>query len=282
MFLTISDTTLLFEEPKSVGIRSRIFYKTGVPSNHPLMKTFATSLATLLSAATVAFGGQAPTGFLEASSLMVRESGSVDLDWKVEFPPAEIIDDLVEIDDVNDRVTLKKEAKVDVRLLGSGYGNRYGHCYVESFAKFSDESSYSTFFKGFGFEVQPNKKLKHRNKVDEGTSLDFAFRGSYGSNSWDNYLNNSFNGWRVMGEGHGGILILKNGDAAPSFSPERSNQTAAKTFLSPFLSSDGSKIKIGQRDLIVLVDLNKSSAEQGADYQDFVILITVKEKKSKH
>ena len=112
--------------------------------------------------------------------------------------------------------------------------------------------------------------------MDENIFLNMGFRGTKSANANTPWWKRTWNSWRMMGKnkGHGGILVLKNGDPAPNFSPERSNQLSAKTFLLPYLSADGETIKIGPKDVVVLVDLNKSNAQSGADYQDLVILMT--------
>lgn len=234
--------------------------------------------ATVLLGTSALFANYPPMGTLDVSTHQVRESGSVSLNWQVVFPPSNAIDELVEIDEELDMITLKTSADVDVRLLGSGYANQFGHAYVESIAKFSDEAGYLDFFNGFGDDVDATEILKSREKVKKGTSLDMTFRGSVRANRSTPVSERTFNDYRVMGQGHGGILILRNGDLAPAFSPERSNQLSAKTFLLPFLNSDMTRIQIGENDLVILVDLNRSSAAEGADYQDFVVLMTINEK----
>lgn len=226
-------------------------------------------LATSLSVA----ANNAPTGYLDASSLLVRASSKVALDWNVEFPAAGDIEEIVEIDPEYDTVTSKVETRVKIRLIGAGYGNAYAAGWLESWVKFSDEWLPRQFFTGTGDHVNPDAVLKNR-IVNEGIEMNMAFRGTVSANENTPWWRRTWNAWRTMGVGHGGIILLKNGDPAPQFSPERSNQLSAKTFLLPYLSADGETVKIGPKDVVVLVDLNKSSAAQGADYQDLVILMT--------
>ncbi|MFC0018747.1 hypothetical protein [Roseibacillus persicicus] len=242
------------------------------------MKTLINTVcASLLLFGAMAQGSSQPTGFLDASSLLVRASSKVGLTWEVNYPQPEIIDEIIEIDPEDDTVTTRVETNVTVRLLGAGYANSYGqYGWQESWSKFSDEAIATPFFVGTGDTINPQKILKNRN-VDEDIELNFGFRGCVYAIASTPWYKRTWNDWRMMGTGHGGILILKNGDPAPQFTPEQPNQTSAKTFLKPYLTSNGENISIGTRDVIILVDLNKDSAAAGADYQDLVILMTFKE-----
>jgi hypothetical protein len=241
------------------------------------MKSIKCSIcAIILSAASLCSASDGlPTGYLDASSLLVRASSKVALDWKVQFPTSDDIEDIIEIDPDDDTVETKTKLNVKVRLLGAGYGSAYAAGWLESWAQFSDEWKAERFFNGTGDQVDPSEILKER-EVDENIFLNMGFRGTKSANANTPWWKRTWNSWRMMGKnkGHGGILVLKNGDPAPNFSPERSNQLSAKTFLLPYLSADGETIKIGPKDVVVLVDLNKSNAQSGADYQDLVILMT--------
>lgn len=223
-------------------------------------------------------GADKPTGFLNVSESLVRATGSVMMDWKVELPKASEVEELVSIDEEGDTLTATTDLRVKVRVLGSGYANRYGdYGYIESWTQFSDQYFPSSFFNGYGDDVNPNRVMLNQ-KVDAGVAMNFAFRGAVSATRSTPWWQRTFNDWRVMGPGHGGILIFKDGDAAPEFSPEQANQASAKTFLLPYLSQDGSRVQIGSRDVVILVDLNKDSPESGADYQDCVILMSFEEK----
>lgn len=224
----------------------------------------------------VSASNDAPTGYLDASSLLVRATSKVSLDWKVDFPAPEEIEEIVDIDPGDDTVTSNVETSVKIRLLGAGYGSAYAAGWLESWVKFSDEWFATKFFEGTGDSVNPNRVLKNR-KVDAGVEMNMGFRGTVSANANTPWWRRTWNDWRLMGVGHGGILLLQDGDPAPQFSPETSNQLSAKTFLLPYLSADGQSIKIGPKDVVVLVDLNRSSAAEGADYQDLVILMSFDE-----
>lgn len=254
------------------------FKNIGVPT-HQIMKTILTAILPLLAATLSASAAvEAPTGFLNVSESLVRATGSVMVDWKVEFPAASQVEELVTIDEESDTITANSELQAKVRILGCGYANIYGqYGYLESWTQFSDQRFASNFFNGYGDDVNPNRVMLNE-RVRAGVDMNFAFRGAVSATRQTPWWNRTFNDWRVMGPGHGGILILKDGDAAPDFSPEQSNQLSARTFLLPYLSQDGSKIQIGARDVVILVDLNKDSAQSGADYQDYVILMSFNDK----
>jgi hypothetical protein len=70
------------------------------------------------------------------------------------------------------------------------------------------------------------------------------------------------------------VLVLKNGDTVPK-------QLATKQYgqilgyLKPYLSTDGKKVKIGDSDLLVLLELDQTNPlAVGFDYQDLGLLVT--------
>ena len=71
-------------------------------------------------------------------------------------------------------------------------------------------------------------------------------------------------------------IILKNGDRLPArVTPP--GQVDASSVLAPYLAEDRKTINIGPKELIILAELNRDLGEVGADYQDFVILVSFTE-----
>lgn len=100
--------------------------------------------------------------------------------------------------------------------------------------------------------------------VNEGDTLDFGARAF--TNAWLPLHSTSTSSQNV--------LVLKNGDSVPK-------QLASKQYgqilgyLKPYLSTDGRKVKIGDRDLLVLLELNQTNPlAVGFDYQDLGLLVT--------
>jgi hypothetical protein len=68
--------------------------------------------------------------------------------------------------------------------------------------------------------------------------------------------------------------MLKDGDKVPQTTPAF-QQGKIETFLKPYLSLDGRTVRIGNRDLIILVELGQTNpANSGFDLQDLVLLVT--------
>ena len=70
------------------------------------------------------------------------------------------------------------------------------------------------------------------------------------------------------------ILTLKNGDVVPT-DTAAFQQSLIEDFLKPYLAMDGKTVKIGNRELIVLMELGQTDpTHYGFDLQDLAVLVT--------
>jgi hypothetical protein len=70
------------------------------------------------------------------------------------------------------------------------------------------------------------------------------------------------------------LIMLKNGDRVPSTVPAL-NGSSIESFLKPYMDTVTKKVKIGDRDLILLMELGQTStSNSGFDLQDLVVLVT--------
>lgn len=268
-------------------------------------KLFAAGSLALLSSA---LGGEpvVPTGFLDASSLMVRAASNVDLTWEVKIPATEV-EELVELPEDEPTIIAKEDVAFEVRMLGSEFAWRGD--YVLTYGQYTysggadGESPWYTYFWGYGDDENALNR-KTCDILKAGEELMFNFRGS--KNGFRDmprqHLEWFDRRWTGTGpswyDNHTPAIILKNGDSLPDrVTP--SGQTDISDFLAPYLedveassgrdddddddrrsskrsknSKGGKRIKIGPKDLIILAELNRDYGERGADYQDMVILVT--------
>lgn len=225
-----------------------------------------------------------PTGFLDASSLMVRASSNVDLNWEVNIPASEV-EDLIEIPEDEPTIIAKEDVGFEVRMLGVEYAHKgdyvlaHGHY---TYAGGEDgESPWYTFFWGYGDDEDALTK-KTCDILKAGEELQFSFRGS--KNGFRNMPSKHRkwfdNRWSGTGpkwyDNETPAIILKNGDMLPERATP-SGQVDVSSFLSAYLERDGKTVKIGPKDLIILAELNRNRGDRQADYQDFVILVSFTE-----
>jgi hypothetical protein len=68
--------------------------------------------------------------------------------------------------------------------------------------------------------------------------------------------------------------MLKNGDRVPTTVPALNGNTI-ESFLKPYMNSSTKTVKIGDRDLILLMELGQTNTNaSGFDLQDLVVLVT--------
>ncbi|GHC55382.1 hypothetical protein [Roseibacillus persicicus] len=220
-----------------------------------------------------------PTGFLDASALMVRAETNVDLNWKVNIPATKV-EELIEIPDDEPTIIAKEDVAFEVRMLGAEYA--WSGNYVLAYGQYTyGDSPWYTFFWGYGDDANALTK-KTCDILRKGEELQFGFRGSkngfrnmpWQHRKWHNYR------WTGTGpswyQNDNPAIILKDGDKLPKRATPDS-QVDISTFLAPYLDESGKKVDIGPKDLIILAELNRDYGDKEADYQDFVILVTFTE-----
>jgi hypothetical protein len=240
-----------------------------------------------------------PRGKLSVDNTLVRVGAQSQLQWQIQYP--DNVTNIVDI--VNPQsVVPKQQLQMRVRVLGSGEhtvktdsghgnnldgmdssnkGNRPG---VDASGTVDDERNIiSTSGVDLPVEVVWSKnnsaweRIHYSTQsaviptavvldtvVNEGDILDFGAR-AYTTQWLPQYSTNTNNK---------NVLVLKNGDSVP-------RELAAKQYgqilgyLKPYLSTDGKKVKIGDRDLLVLLELNQTLPQAvGFDFQDLGLLVT--------
>ncbi len=148
---------------------------------------------------------------------------------------------------------------IKVRVLGSAitYGAGGPKIDVRLSASF-DGTEWTDLFGGKA--VSGNEQVTFNNLPTE-TPFLLKFNGRY---SW--LFNKTFKS--NARDGH--VIILRNGDKAPTYAPF-DRQESLESFLKGVLDAKG-KIAIGPRDLLLLVEMG--SLDRASDFQDAVILVT--------
>jgi hypothetical protein len=202
-----------------------------------------------------------PRGTLTVDSSLVRVGARSQLNWNIDYPSA--IKDVVEIVPPY-IIKPKTPLKMRVRVLGASFQQSATVFLPVEVMWSKNNSSWSRLFYGRQTDVNPSKVLLETN-VKGGDILNFGGRG-YRDKSWLPLYNTSATTRN--------LVMLKNGDQVPATTPAF-QQGLIESFLKPYLSSDKKSVKIGSRDLILLLELGQTDPRvSGFDLQDLVMLVT--------
>ena len=270
----------------------------------PVGMLVCASLSGIASAADTSTAEMAvPHGTLTVDSDWVRIGMKSQLAWQIDYPaPVTKLVDIVPPEVIKP----KKDLKMKVRLLGSwfqqaksnnGHGNnadgvdssnpgqgfggpngaidlshglddelkglKVTYLPVE-FLWSLDGAAWIPLYSGTQKSVNPSQVLLETT-VKDGSAINFAGRG-WRDGAWLPLYNTAVS--------TPNLIILKNGDQVPSTVPALNVGTIA-SFLNPYMDSVNRTVKIGDRDLIILMELGQTNtSDSGFDLQDLVILVT--------
>lgn len=234
-----------------------------------------------------------PRGTLTVDSELVRVGSQSQLSWQVLY--LEKITDIVDVTPTT--ITSKQELKMRVRVLGSkvrtdrGHGNNADGMDssntgkkggIDSSGAIDDEKS------GTSFGEMPVEVVWSKNK----SSWSRIFYGSYStivpteivlntviakSDIVDFGSRGYLNKWLPLyctSTDCSNLIVLKNGDPTPpQIASKQYSQIAG--FVKPYLSTDAKFVKIGNSELLILVELDQTTPlAVGFDYQDLGMLLT--------
>ena len=244
-----------------------------------------------------------PHGPLSINSDWILAGTKAQLAWQIDFPAP--VNKLVDVVPPN-VIKPKKDLKMKVRVLGAsiqeaksnnghgnnadgvdssnpGNGNGGPNGAIDLSNGIDDElkggkvkylpvevlwslngASWSRLFYGTQPSVNPSKAVLETT-VSSGSSINFAGRG-WRDSAWLPLYNTAAS--------TSNLVVLKNGDQAPLAMTALSGSAIA-SFLSPYMDPVTKIMKIGDRDLILLVELDQANPSvSGFDLQDLVILVT--------
>lgn len=210
-----------------------------------------------------------PVGSLSAFPTIVQTGTHPTLTWDIVLP--EIVDDVVDIEGPGTLVPTR-DLVMDVRVVGASvkrvWLNYYGQIvdweWVMTQLQINyNGEGYSEIFFNTQDHVNPNEIVYSR-VVQEGAPVDFGGRYVNSNGSWSTWYSttNSTN-----------VVALQNGDTPPTTTPMY-DQPTIESFILPYLDENG-KIKLGARDVIVLMELTHTNPDDGGyDLQDLAVLVT--------
>jgi hypothetical protein len=220
-------------------------------------------LACLLSFASAQAANTIPTGTLNVDRNMVRVGTRSQLNWQIQYPaPVSEVTEVIEVVTPN-IIKPKQDLKMKVRVLGASFQQTITSFLPVEVMWSKNNSSWSRVFYGSQLLVNPNSVVLNTN-VKKNDRISFGGRGF--RDGWLPLYNTS--------TASQNLVMLKNGDRIPNTIPALQGG-AIESFLSPYLLADKKTVKIGNRDLILLMELGQTNTNNsGFDLQDLVVLVT--------
>jgi len=183
------------------------------------------------------------------------------LAWEIEYPAP--ITSVVDIVPPN-VIKPKKDMKLKVRVLGASFQETVTSFLPVEVQWSKNGSSWTRIYYGLQTNVLPNVPVL-QTTVKAGDTVNFGGRG-YRDRAWLPLYNTA--------QATNNLVMLKNGDRVPTTVPAL-NGSSIESFLKPYMDTVTKKVKIGDRDLILLMELGQTNtSNSGFDLQDLVVLVT--------
>ncbi|RYD46932.1 MAG: hypothetical protein EOP83_28850, partial [Verrucomicrobiaceae bacterium] len=203
----------------------------------------------------------APRGTLAIDRDLVRVGMKSQLSWQIEYPAP--ITSVVDIVPPN-VIKPKKDMKMKVRVLGASFQETITSFLPVEVQWSKNSATWSRIYYGLQTNVLPSIPVL-QTTVKAGDTINFGGRG-YRDRSWLPLYNTA--------QTTNNLVMLKNGDRVPSTVPAL-NGSSIESFLKPYMDTVTKKVKIGDRDLILLMELGQTNtSNSGFDLQDLVVLVT--------
>ncbi|MEK7953780.1 hypothetical protein [Luteolibacter soli] len=202
-----------------------------------------------------------PRGTLTVDRDLVRVGMKSQLTWQIDYPaPITSVVDIV----TPNIIKPKKDLKMKVRVLGASFQESILSFLPVEVQWSKNSSTWTRIYYGLQTNVLPSVPVL-QTTVKAGDTINFGGRG-YRDGAWLPLYNTA--------QATKNLVMLKNNDTVPSTVPAL-NGSSIESFLKPYMDTVTKKVKIGDRDLILLMELGQTNtSNSGFDLQDLVVLVT--------
>ena len=231
------------------------------------MKANLTQISLLLLSTLAPLAAGTPSGWIASSSNFVRANTTVELDWEITVPSR--VAELVNYENPEKEIRIRENLTAEVKVLGSAIGAStnplYSHADVHA-----GNSGWNVIYSGWANGLAATSTNSYW--LTEGQTLDFVFKTWLHSSR---FLSQS--DWGPLlptvstGTGDDRLIILKNGDPAPSYNGLY-DQDGTAAFVAPYLAADGETVQIPDNSLLIFAELDYR-VNSSSDFQDFVVLV---------
>ncbi|MFU8894401.1 MAG: hypothetical protein ACNA8L_12325 [Luteolibacter sp.] len=213
-----------------------------------------------------------PAGWIDAYPTIVQTGTHPTLTWGINYPSQ--VADVAKLNG-NATVVAVDEVSIECRVLGNGVtahwpDGRWEFVPAEGFVSFNG-SAFEKVFDGTNASVNPNEIVWQRTEIQPNDTVKFGGRYKWGNTTGPLYSSDN---------GTQNVRVFTDGQLPPSYAGIHPGVPSVEDFIKPYVGSDG-RINIGPLDMIVLMELTHTDAQQqheGYDLQDLVMLVTVKPK----
>jgi hypothetical protein len=202
-----------------------------------------------------------PRGTLAVDRDLIRVATKSQLTWNITYPSP--VTSVVDIQTPN-IIVPKKNMVMKVRVLGASFQASLTQ-YLTVQAMYSiNSSTFKSMFSGIQTLVNPSTAVLTTN-VKTNDKINFGGRG-YRDLAWLPLYTTAMN--------TPNLVMLATGDKVPQTTPAFA-QGDIESFLKPYMNATTGLVTIGDRDLIILMELGQTNpAASGFDLQDLVLLVT--------
>jgi hypothetical protein len=259
-------------------------------------------LACLCSLQSVSAEEAIPTGKLDIDRTLVRVGSFSQLDWQIHYKTG--ITEILEVVPPN-ILRPKENLAMRVRVLGASFQQAKDN---NGGGNNSDGVDSSNPAHGFGVSrdeidnFTSDDEIRRKNAYDLPVEVMWSKKNSswarilYATQSKINpsdvvldttvkagdiinfrgrgYFNKDWLPFYSTAASTPNVLMLRNGDSIPTTN-QAFQQSLIEDFLKPYLAMDGKTVKIGNREIIILMELGQTDpAHYGFDLQDLAVLVT--------
>jgi len=204
---------------------------------------------------------EVPHGTLTVDRDMIRTGTKSQLTWNITYPAP--VTSVIDVQTPN-VIVPKKNLNMKVRVLGASFQATLTQFLPVQAMWSKNGGAWTQIFYGLQTAVLPSVAVLNTT-VKTGDKINLGGRG-YRDGAWLPFYNTSIT--------TPNLVMLGNGNQVPQTTPAFA-QGDIESFLKPYLDPKTGLVNIGDRDLIILMELGQTNpAASGFDLQDLVLLVT--------
>ena len=209
----------------------------------------------LLTSSAISGDAKIPVGTLSVNKNLVEKDEKPLLTWNITHPIS-ALDEVISVDG-NDNISVLKDVKVDVYMVGTGVTSDGGSKQYTTQSYIGFGNGWEHVFTGKGDDVIPS--VVHISKeLSAGTKITFAAK-------FNNYCYNHDDE----------VILLREGDSAPGGLGDNGG-ASLESYLKAYVE-DG-KLSLGDLDVIYCAELTHTDkGSNGYDLQDSIVLLRFSE-----
>ncbi|MDB6079864.1 MAG: hypothetical protein JWO82_3611 [Akkermansiaceae bacterium] len=202
-----------------------------------------------------------PRGSLAVDRDMIQVATKSQLTWNISYPSP--VTSVVKVLPPN-IICPTTDLRMKVKVLGASFQATITQFLPVQVKWSKNSSTWTDIFYGLQTTILPSTVVLDT-LVKKDDKINFGGRG-YRDNAWLPLYTTAMN--------TPNLVMLANGDRVPTTTPAF-QQGSIESFLKPYLNAKTGLVSIGDRDLIILMELGQTNpTNSGFDLQDLVLKVT--------